>query len=175
MAPPAHGGLRDHPSGRPLRSPPARSGGEAASHARPGGAGAPGRPARLGSVTSQTSGIRSIRTAKGGEQEAAPRHRRGRGRGRPQGPQDAPSPRVPDPGLRHPESPGQAARNGPQIFGLRQPPLRIWVLRLRHNRVSTGPRLLHTKRSISQSSGCATLQGPRGPAFDRPESIGVLA
>lgn len=60
-------------------------------------------------------------------------------------------------------------------MGLRQPPLRIRVLRLRHNRGSTGPRLLHTKRSISQSSVCATLQGPRGLAFNRPESIGVLA
>lgn len=63
------------------------------------------------------------------------------GRGRPQGSsglQDAPSPRVPDPGLRHPpESPEQAAREGPLSLRAAQP----------------------TRES--GSSGCATTEGPR--------------
>lgn len=173
---PSSRGPRDRPYGRLPRSPPARSEGEAASHARPGGAGAPGCPTRLGSATSQTSGIRSIRTAKGREQEAAPRHRRGGGARPPTGFLGSPGCAIPE-GPRSwpappPRVPGASRPGGtPKSSGCATHP-RIRVLRLRHNRGSTGPGLLHTKRSISQSSGCATLQGPRGLALDIPRVPG---
>lgn len=153
-----------------------------------GGAGAPGCPARLGSATSQTSGIRSICTARGREQEAAPRHWRGGAAAHrvlgslecatPQGsqiltcgtqspwgepPGGVPSPRATPP---TPKNPGLQAAPQQRVH-------EYW------------PSPKH--ESISQSSGYATLmlQDPRawpskhtgghqGPGPNCPQDSGIL-
>lgn len=123
-----------------------------------GGAGAPGCPARLGSATSQTSGIRSIQTARGREEEeGTPRTG---GEARPPtgflGPQNAPPPRVSDPGLCHPRVLGGSSREGiPSPRAAPPTPENPSLQAARQQRVHGS--CPSPKQYISQSSGCTTL------------------
>lgn len=160
----------DRPSGRPPRSPPARSGGEAASHARPGALGL--RAAPLGSDLQLPKLVASEVSAppRGGNR----RRRRVTGGGarpptRSSAAQDAPFPRVPDPGLHHPrvpgaccpgvapslrvatptlENPGPQAAPQQRVHGSWPAPYQrvhqSSVLRLCHPAGSLGPGLRHT-------------------------------
>lgn len=128
-----------------------------------------GCPARLGSATSQTSGIRSIRTTRGREQKAAPLHG-GVGGTRPPtgslGPQNAPPLRVSDSGLCHPRVPGGSGQEGvPSPRAAPLTPENAGSQAAPQQRVH-GSWPSPKQEYISQSSGCATLlQDSRALAF----------